>query len=311
MALLSYGNTINQKPSILDAIILQGVHTVPFLDWLGRGSVTAPKHTWILDRYRDAGNNANLEITDINENTTDTKYTKDNVVHIIKNEYGLSKMELNNAKYGQKEWAYRTAKVGKEHAKDIEYALLGLNNNSVYDSYTEGTPTTEAKMAGLFHYVEDDHKQHFDSNGDGSGTATEFTYDKLSEIIQPIWEKGGLEDESFQLTVGASLKKAINRFAGDQFFRRVKDEKKFDPTLYELETDFGTIKVKLHRLFSNPKLSDKVLVGQLNEARLMFHTPTEHTEPPTSKTAKFGRYYTACTLEVNKPDYFACADGLK
>jgi hypothetical protein len=153
MALLSYGNTVNQKPSVLDAIILQGVHTVPFLDWLGRGTVAAPKHTWILDRYRDAGDNANLEITDIEENTTDTKYTKDNVVHIIKNEYGLSKMELNNAKYGEKEWSYRTAKVGKEHAKDLEYALLGLNNDSVYDTYTEGTPTTEAKMAGIFHYI--------------------------------------------------------------------------------------------------------------------------------------------------------------
>lgn len=311
MALLSYGNTVNQKPSILDAIILQGVHKTPFLEWMGRGSVAAPKHSWILDRYREAKENANLEITDIEENTTDTKYSKDNVVQIVKNDFGISKQELKNAKYGQKEWPYRVAKEGKEHVKDIEYALLGLHNNSVFDTYTSGSPTTEAKMAGIFHYIEDDHRQYYDTNGDGTGTPTDFTYDRLSEILEPVWEKGGLEDESFMLVCGTSIKKAINRFAGDQYFRRVKEDKKFDPTLYELETDFGTVKVKLHRLFNNDKLKDKVLVGQLNEARIMFHTPTEFEEPPTSKTARFGRYYSSLTLEVKTPDYFACGAGLK
>jgi len=207
MALLSYGNTVNQKPSILDAIILQGVHKTPFLEWMGRGSIAAPKHSWILDRYRDAA----------------------------ENDYGLSDEEAQNAKYGQKEWAYRTAKVGKEHAKDIEYALLGLHHNSVFDPYVAGTPTTEAKMAGIFHYIEADHRQDY---ADGNGAPTDFTYDRLSEILQPIWEKGGLEDQSFQLVVSPKLKKAINRFAGDQYFRPLKDAKKFDPTLYELTPDY-------------------------------------------------------------------------
>lgn len=311
MALLSYGNTTNQKPSILDAIILQGVHKTPFLEWLGRGSVSAPKHSWILDRYRDAGSNANLEITDIDENTVDTKYLKDNVVQIIKNDFGISDEEMQNAKYGTKEWAYRTAKVGKEHTKDLEYALLGLHNTSVFDGYTVGSPTTEAKMAGIFHYIESDHKQQFDTNGDGTGATTDFTYDKLSEILQPMWEKGGLEDESFSLTVSPLLKKAINRFAGTQYFRQLKNENKFDPTLYELETDFGTVRVKMHRLFADAKLQNTVLAGKLDEAKLMFKIATKFNEPPTSKTAKFGRYYTSATLEMKSPDYFACATGLK
>ena len=311
MALLSYGNTVNQKPSILDAIILQGVHKTPFLEWMGRGNVSAPKHSWILDRYRDAAENANLEITDIEENTTDTKYMKDNVVQIIKNDYGISDEENQNAKYGQKEWAYRTAKVGKEHAKDLEFALLGLHHNSVFDPYVAGSPTTEAKMAGIFHYIENDHRQYYDSNGDGTGTPTDFTYDRLSEILQPIWEKGGLEDQSFQLTVSPKIKKTINRFAGDQYFRPLKDAKRFDPTLYELETDFGTVRVKMHRLFANPKLEDKVLAGKLDEAKIMFKIATYRKDLPTSKTAKFGRYYTSMTLEMKAPDYFACGVGLK
>ena len=314
MALLSYGNTVNQKPSILDAIVLQGVHKTPFLEWLGRGNVSAPKHSWILDRYRDAGANANLEITDINENTVDTKYIKDNVVQIIKNDYGISKEEMQNAKYGTKEWAYRTAKVGKEHTKDLEYALLGLHNTTVFDPYTVGSPTTEAKMAGIFHYIEPDHIQDFSTppaTVGGLATPTDFTYDMLSQMLQPIWEKGGLEDESFSLTVSPLIKKTINRFAGTQYFRQLKNENKFDPTLYELETDFGTVRVKMHRLFADPKLQNTVLAGKLDEAKLMFKIATEFSEPPTSKTAKFGRYYTSMTLEMRNPDYFACATGVK
>ncbi len=311
MALLYYHNQVNQKPSILDAIILQGVHTTPFLEWCGRGKVTAPKHSWILDRYADAGQNFNLEITDIEENTTDTKYMKENVVQIIKTDYGMSDEEADNSKYGQKEWPYRTAKKGKEHAKDIEYAMLGLHNASVFDSYTAGTPTTPAKMAGIFNYVPTAHRKMFDTNSNGTGSLTDFTYEKLGEMLQPIWENGGIEDESFTLVVGPSLKKAINKFAGDQYFRKVKDEKKFDPTLYELETDFGSVKVKMHRLFAHAKLSDKVFIGRLNEINLMNKIATKFSEPPTSKTARFGRYYTSCTVEMKKDDYFACGSGLK
>jgi len=43
----------------------------------------------------------------------------------------------------------------------------------------------------------------------------------------------------------------------------------------------------------------------------MFKIATKFSEPPTSKTAKFGRYYTSMTLEMKNPDYFACAEGLK
>jgi len=308
MPLTTYNNTVNQKPSVLDAIILQGVSQVPFLKWFSRGNVKAPKHSWITDRLRDPKPNYNLEVSDLEENTQDTKQMLDNVTHIVKNEFGLSRRELDNARYGQKEWAYRVGKVGKEHTKDIEFALLGLHNDTVFDTYTVGNNTTEPKMAGIFHYIPTHNRQDFK---DDNNNPTDFTYDKLSQILEPVWEVGGLEDESFMLICGTSIKKAINRFAGDQYFRRVKEDKKFDPTLYELETDFGTVKVKLHRLFNQEKLRDKVLVGKLNEARIMFYTPTEFTEVPTSKTAKFGRYYTDLTLEVKNPDYFACGIGLK
>ncbi len=307
MPLTSYNNTVNQKPSVLDAIILQGASSTPFLQWFGRGQkISAPKHSWILDTYRQAKANANLEVTDIDEDTQDTKYMKDNVVQIVKNEFGLSWEENDNAKYGEKEWAYRVAKVGKEHAKDLEYALLGLHNDSVEDPYTEGTASQPAKMAGIFHYI-DNKKDYADSNGN----PTDLTYDKLNELIEMIWNNADIENESFMLICGTALKRKINSFAGDYFRWMQNPDGKFDPTLYVITTDFGDIKVKIHRLFNTDKLKDKILVGQLNEADIRFKIPTKFEEVPTSKTAKFGRYYTSLTLEVKNPSMFAFGKGLK
>jgi len=306
MPLTSYNNTINQKPSVLDAILLQGATSTPFLQWFGRGQkISAPKHSWILDRYRKADANAQLEVTDLSENTTDTKYMRDNVVQIIKNEFGLSWEEDDNAKYGEKEWAYRVAKVGKEHTMDIEYALLGLHNDSVEDGYTEMTDTTPAKMAGIFHYIENK-KDYSDS-----GNPTSLTYDRLNEIIEMVWNNADIDNETFTLVCGTGIKRTINSFASDYFRWQQNPDGKFDPTLYVITTDFGDIKVKIHRLFNNDKLKDKILVGQLDSADIRFKIPTKFSEVPTSKTAKFGRYYTSLTLEVKEPDMFAFAKGLK
>jgi len=307
MALTSYNDQVNQKPSVLDAILLQGASSTPFLQWLDRGQkISAPKHSWILDTYRRPTDNANLEITDISEDTKDTKYMKDNVVQIIKNEFGISLEENDNAKYGQKEWAYRIGKVGKEHAMDIEYALLGLHNDSVEDGYTEGSDTTPSKMAGLFHYI-DNKKDYSDSNGN----PTDLTYDRLNEIIEMIWNNADIDNESFMLVCGTGLKRTINSFAKDYFRWQQNPNRKFDPTLYVITTDFGDIKVKIHRLFNNPKLKNYLLVGQLNKADIRFKIPTFFKELPTSKTARFGRYYTSLTLEVKEPTMFAFAKGLK
>ena len=308
MPLSTYQNTVNQKPSVLDAIVLQGATQVPFLKWMGRGKITAPKHSWITDRIRDPQANFNHEVSDLEENTQDTKVMHDNVTHIVKNEFGLSRRELDNARYGQKEWPYRVSKNAKEHAKDMEYALLGLHNDSVFDNYTQETETTPAKMAGIFHYVPDHNRQDFK---DGDGNPVDFTFDHLHQALEPLWKVGGLEDESFMIIMSARLKHKLNLFAKDYLVKDMDRSRTYDPTISRVVTDFGTVTVKIHRLFGDAKLQDKILIGKLSEARMMFLTPTEFKEVPTSKTAKFGRYYTDFTLEVRNPDYFACAEGLK
>lgn len=307
-------NTVSQKPSIVDAIIKQGVATAPLLAMMGTGNISAPKHSWLNDRYRDGGDNAQLELSDLTENVTPTKTKTDNVAQIIKNEVGVSRRQLDMSQYGEKEWPYQVAKVGKEHLKDIEYAFLGLGHSGaqgVFSAPVNGTATVAPRMAGLFYYVPE--AQRFVPDGvDIADDATykDFTMDELHAFLEPLWLRGAMEDDTFTVLLGSKLKKKVNDFAKDYIIKNNKDHV-FDPTVTEIVTDFGTVKFQLHRLFAGDALKDKLLAGKLSEAKAMYVTRTNFQDIPTSKTAKFGRYYTDVTLEVKNGDMFAAARGLK
>ena len=305
-------NTVSQKPSIIDAIIKQGVSTAPILKMIGSGSITAPKHSWIGDRYADAKDNAQLELSDLAENTVPTKFKTENNSQIIINEVGVTKRQLEMSHYGGKEWAYQVGKKGKEHLKDVEYALLGLGHaGGVESAPIDGTPTVAPRMAGLFYFVPSE-QRYTVAGYDPLDPLSykDFTMDELHAFLEPLWKRGAMEDDTFTVLLGSKLKNKVNGFAKDYL---IKDNgaKRFDPTITEIVTDFGNVKFQLHRHFAGAELADKLLAGKFKEARAMYVTQTEFKELPTTKTAKFGRYYTDLTLEVQNGDMFASAKGLK
>ncbi len=300
MILESGLRNISAKPSIVDAIVLQGVANAPILELVGSKKIGGALHSWITDRYRQPTDNANSEVSGLTEATTSTKQKNSNACQIIKNEFGVSIRGQEVAQYGDKELPYQTQKVAKEHIRDIEYAMLGLHNTTVFDVYNTGaTP----KMAGVFYYIPTAHKKDFGN--------TALDYDKLAQIIQPIWELGGVDDEEFVCLLGTTLKSKVNAMLDSSPFMRVNvTDKTYDPRVTRVATDFGIIKLVTHRLFNNPKLNNKVLVGNFNYAKLCNFTETKLTDVPTDKTATYKRYYTDCTLEVSNNDYFACGDNL-
>ena len=306
-------NTVAQKPSIVDAIIKQGVSTAPILAMIGTGSIGAPKHSWINDRYRDAEDKASLELTDLDESITSTKAASENVAQIVKNEVGVTTRQMAMSQYGEKEWPYQVAKIGKEHLKDMEYAFLGLGHaGGVESAPVEMTDAIPARMGGFFHFVPAEQRYV----PDGVDTADPLTFvdlsmDELHAFLEPLWLRGAMEDDTFTVLVGSALKNKINNFATDYLVKRASGEATFNPTIQEIVTDFGTVKFQLHRLFAGDALKDKMLAGKFGEARAMYIDQTSFTDVPTSKTAKFGRYYTDATLEIKNGDMFASGKGWK
>lgn len=313
MPITSINNTVSQKPSIVDAIIKQGVASAPLLSMLKSGSISAPEHSWINDRYRDGEDNAQKEVSDLVDGKDPTKVKNKNVAQIITNHIQLSKRQVEMSHYGEKELPYQVAKVGKEHLKDIEFALLGLGHTGgdVFKAPVAGTNTVAPRMAGLFYFVPSEHS--LVPTGVTVGTPAsykELTMDILHEMIEPMWKRGATDDETFEVLLGSVLKQRINNIAKDYIIKK-SGEHKFDPTVTEIVTDFGTLKFRLHRLFAGDALKDKILCGKFNEASLMYVTKTELKDVPTSKTLVAKRYYTDLTLEVKNGDMFSCAQGLK
>ena len=310
--LTTLNTQLTQKPSIVDAIIKQGVATAPIINMIGTGSISAPSHSWINDRYADAKDNANLELSDLNENTVPTKTKNSNVAQIIKNEIGVTTRQMQMSQYGGKEWAYQVGKKGKEHLKDVEYALLGLGNASIEAAPITATATKAARMAGLFYFVPNEQRYTVDGYDEADeSTFVDFSLDELHNFLEPLWKRGAMEDDTFKILLGSKLKQKVNAVCKDYIINTQIKGNKVDPTVTKIVTDFGEVEFQLHRHFAGDVLKDKMMAGKFREARAMYVSQTNFTEVPTSKTAKFGRYYTDLTLEVKNGDMFASAKGWK
>ncbi|MCZ6159032.1 SU10 major capsid protein [Campylobacter ureolyticus] len=304
MAVVSTQNRVAQKLSLREVIALQGVKTAPILNMLKRGNITSDIHGWFVDRYADAKDNAHLEITGLDEDTQNTREKIENRTQIIKTEFAVSKRESEIAQYGGYEVEYQTGKKAIEHAKDIEFAILGLGNATLFDEAKIGAASTPQRTAGFFHYIPEEHRKKY--------TTGAFTYQRLCEVLQPVWRRGGIDGGNFKVFLGSLLKAEVMNWRKE--FPNIivnQDKESLNPLITKIATDFGTIDLQLHRLFEGDKLKDAILVGNFDESSVKYLTDTKIEDISTDKTIIAKRYYSDLCIEVPNPDHFACATGLK
>ncbi|MBE3610489.1 SU10 major capsid protein [Campylobacter californiensis] len=311
---------VGLAPSVYDKILLIGSDETPILSLMGKSKVSSTKHSWITDTLAEPKKNAQLEISDFVGDDKSSKVELFNNTQIFTSNVMVSKTMQAVKTYGGDELAHEVSKKAKEHKADIEYALLGLGRDSnvktsVFKAPTARTDTTASEMAGLFYYVAKGASAFssgkrgnvlaFDSSGDWQGTAGVLTEDILSQILQQIWDSGATPKDVF---IGANLKKAINKIATRQF----GNDKSINTRVVSLETDFGKVNFRMHRLLSAKfGLEDVLIAGDFSYAKNGLLIPTTIEDVSTSKTAKQKRYYTESALEVRIPDAFAIGVGLK
>lgn len=302
--IVSHENTVGHKPSIREALIMNGVKTAPLVEMLKSKSISNYAHSWLSDRYAEPKDNAQLEVSKVGATPKDTKKKTSNFCQIIKNEVKVSFRAENVAQYSGNELNRQIAKVGAEHLKDIEYALLGLGNTDLTDAPKAMTDSQAAKMAGFFYFVPSANR--VDAGG------AEFTLEKLHELIEPVWKIGGIDDGNFKILLGSKLKAIINQWIEKNNALKIAVENnKLDPRITTIATDFGNVDIILHRLFAGDALKDKVLLGNFDEATICYLNDTELMDVSTDETATIKRYYTDVTLEVANADYFASGSGFK
>ena len=328
MAFLSTGGNVNPstqanvgiRESLYESIIQTGADETPLLSLIGTSNVTALKHSWIIDKLANPTRNPMLEISDFTGDGVSTKQKKENAIEIKTDDIIVSKSMQKMKMYGGKELEYQTAKKAKEHALGLEMAMLGLGRDadakvSVFKAPTVRDETTAGEMAGIFHFLSKDDTAFtagkrgnvlaFDDASDWSGAATVLDWNKFNEILQVAYNNGETPKDVF---LGAGLKAAINSFVS----RQLGNEAKYNGVVKSLETDFGTVNIRLHRMLSDTYgLGDVMLAGNFEYMKNGLLIPTEIEDVKTSKTAKAKRIYTECTLEVRNADAFTAGVGLK
>lgn len=193
------------KPSVYDKILLIGADETPILSLIGTSSVKGIEHSWLTDTLAAPKKNAQLEISDFEDNRKSTIQKTSNAVQIFTTNVSVSRSMQAVATYGGKELERETTKRAKEHKLDMEYALFGLGRNSdvkksVFMPPIVRTETIAGEMAGMFYYAAKGQTTFnsgsqgnvlaFDSTKNWKGDASILTEEILSQILQRIWDSG-------------------------------------------------------------------------------------------------------------------------
>ena len=126
------------KPSVYDKIILIGADETPILKLIGTSSVKGIEHSSLTDSLAAPKKNAQLEISDFDDQIKSSVQKTSNAVQIFTSNVSVSRSMQAVATYGGKELERETAKrawskVGAKLVKNlsdkfISKFLIGLEN---------------------------------------------------------------------------------------------------------------------------------------------------------------------------------------
>ena len=114
-----------KRPSVYENIILIGADETPILKLIGTSSVKGIEHSSLTDSLAAPKKNAQLEISDFNDQIKSSVQKTSNAVQIFTSNVSVSRSMQAVATYGGKELERETAKRVKEHKLDMEYAIFG------------------------------------------------------------------------------------------------------------------------------------------------------------------------------------------
>ena len=116
------------KPSVYENIILIGADDTPILKLIGTSSVKGIEHSCLTDSLAAPKKNAQLEISDFDDQIKSSVQKTSNAVQIFTSNVSVSRSMQAVATYGGKELERETAKRAKEH-KLVKTSLINLQVN--------------------------------------------------------------------------------------------------------------------------------------------------------------------------------------
>lgn len=203
------------REDLVDIIYNVDPTDTPFLSNAPKNSAKQTLHEWQTDTLAAVADNKAVEGADATFAPATATVRLGNQTQIGEKTAMISgTLEATNRAGRDREMTYQMVKRGKELKRDMENALVGLNNARAAGSATVARETASVQA---FIATNDDFGVGGASpTGDGTdartdGTQRAFAEADLETVIDLIWNAGGKPDI---LMVGSFNKRAMNAFVG-------------------------------------------------------------------------------------------------
>jgi hypothetical protein len=155
----------------------------PFTSLIGSESVDNTLFEWQEDSLRAVQTNAQVEGFTAADATLSPTVMRSNRTQILEKTFKVSGTADRVKKYGRaKETAYQAAKAGSELKRDLEHAMVGLNQSAA-----AGTSTTARTMASYRAQISTSSPNNMTFTG-GTGTAIDEA--DIKAALQDVYDAG-------------------------------------------------------------------------------------------------------------------------
>jgi hypothetical protein len=233
----------SRREDLVDVITNVSPSETPLLSGLGEGSeATQTLHEWLTASYAAYADNAQAESSAFSAVDLTQPTRAVNKTQIFKDDIQVSGTEVAvNVGGAQGAWEYQLEKNLKEHAKDIELALM---NGSV----ASGSSGVGRRMVGVINGIT--------TNATARASGSSLGETDFNNIMEMIYNS--TDTVADEVYVGATLKRDISAFtAGSTRFLSADDKRLVRPVdVYE--SDFGMhrkyfVHLKLGHMLGTPK----------------------------------------------------------
>ena len=178
MALYTSYDTVGTKEDVSDVITNLSPTKTPFQSMIGSDTCHHRTFSWLEDSLRAVQVNAKIEGFTASDATLTPPVSRSNVTQILEKTFKISNTEEVVDKYGRaKESAYQTVIAGEETKRDLENAMVGLDQAAV-----AGDNSTARQMASAL--------QQIHANVTVAGGTAALTETKLLSLGQACYNEG-------------------------------------------------------------------------------------------------------------------------
>ncbi len=279
-AMLTYQSAgKGNRETLMDVLVNISPTETPMFSTFGKVKAEGTVHQTLVDTLANASSAGFIEGADYTFEARPPRERVTNYTQIFVTLVEVSDTQRVVLKAAvEDEFAYQIAKAMKEHARNIEKALVEGTGNP-------GSSNTPRELKGVLAWITT-------TNITGTGTgAEELTEAMFNDCLQSIWNNGGTPDTAW---VNGYQKRKISAFTAGNTKEVEAEEKKVVATVSVYDSDFGRIKIALDRYM----LPDQVAITQTDLWKVAVLRPTKKVDVAKIGSSTRAAIETELTLEA-------------